>query len=68
VPATSTHALTNATLPYLVEVAVRGATEAARLDLALAHGVNTEAGHVVNRVVAEALGVAAGTPSYRSAR
>lgn len=68
VPATSTHALTNATLPYLVEVAVHGATEAARLDLALAHGINTEGGEVVNSVVAEALGVAAGTPSFAEAR
>jgi alanine dehydrogenase len=64
VPATSTHALTNATLPYLVEVAVHGATEACRRDAALAPGLNTEHGHVVNAVVAEALGVPAGTPSY----
>lgn len=68
VPATSTHALTNATLPYLVEVAVHGATEAARLDPALAHGINTEGGKVVNPVVAEALGIAPGTPSYAEAR
>ena len=64
VPATSTHALTNATLPYLVEVAVHGATEACRRDPALAHGLNTEAGQVVNSVVAEALGAAAGMPSH----
>ena len=60
VPATSTHALTNATLPYLVEVAVHGATEACRRDPALAPGLNTEGGQVVNAVVAEALGVPAG--------
>jgi alanine dehydrogenase len=64
VPATSTHALTNATLSYLVDVAVHGAPEACRRDPALAHGLNTESGQVVNAVVAEALGVAAGTPSY----
>ena len=64
VPATSTHALTNATLPYLVEVAVHGATEACRRDPALAHGLNTEAGHVVNTVVADSLGVPDGTPSH----
>ena len=63
VPATSTHALTNATLPYLVEVAMHGTTEAARLDPTLARGLNTEAGQIVNPVVAEALGVPAGTPS-----
>lgn len=66
VPATSTHALTNATLPYLVEVAVHGVTEAARRDPVLAHGLNTEAGRVVNPVVAEALGVEAGPPSYEA--
>jgi len=64
VPATSTHALTNATLPYLVEVAVHGATEACRRDPALAPGLNTEGGQVVNAVVAEALDVPAGTPSH----
>ena len=64
VPATSTHALTNATLPYLVEVAVHGGTEACRRDPALAPGLNTEHGQVVNAVVAEALGVAAGKPSH----
>jgi alanine dehydrogenase len=64
VPATSTHALTNATLPYLVEVAVHGPTEACRRDRTLAPGLNTEGGQVVNPVVAEALGVPAGTPSY----
>jgi len=55
VPATSTHALTNATLPYLVDVAVHGAEEACRRDPALAHGLNTKAGEVVNAAVAEAL-------------
>jgi alanine dehydrogenase len=64
VPATSTHALTNATLPYLTEVAVHGAVEACRRDPALAHGLNTEGGQVVNAVVAEALGVAAGQASH----
>jgi alanine dehydrogenase len=64
VPASSTHALTNATLPYLVEVAVHGATEACRRDAALAHGLNTEGGQVVHPVVAESLGVPSGTPSH----
>ena len=43
---------------------MHGATEACRRDPALAHGLNTEAGQVVNSVVAEALGVTAGTPSH----
>jgi len=64
VPATSTHALTNATLPYLVEVAVHGATEACKRDPALAPGLNTEGGQVVNAVVAEALGLPAGAATH----
>ena len=64
VPATSTLALTNATLPYLVEVAVHGATEACRRDPSLAHGLNTESGQIVNPVVAEALGVPVATPRH----
>ena len=42
VPYTSTYALTNATLPYVLEVAVSGALEAIE-DPALAHGLNTAA-------------------------
>lgn len=56
VPYTSTYALTNATLPYLLDVALRGPADAARHDPALAHGVNTVAGAVTNPVVAESLG------------
>jgi alanine dehydrogenase len=56
VPHTSTYALTNATLPYLVDLAVRGPLVAARADAALGLGVNTMGGHVVNAVVAQALG------------
>ncbi|MGE0309174.1 MAG: alanine dehydrogenase, partial [Acidimicrobiia bacterium] len=55
VPFTSTYALTNATLPFIAEVA-RGPQEAARRDLALAHGFNCVGGAVTNAVVAEALG------------
>jgi alanine dehydrogenase len=56
VPHTSTYALTNATLPYQVELAVWGAAAAARRDAALAHGFNTVGGHVTNAPVAEFLG------------
>src|SRR5918994_1083923 len=56
VPNTSTYALTNVTLPYLAELARHGVVEAVRRDPALAHGVNTAGGQVVNAVVAEALG------------
>jgi alanine dehydrogenase len=57
VPHTSTYALTNATLPYIQDVAVHGPAEASRRDPAMAFGVNTVAGHVTNEPVAEFLGV-----------
>jgi alanine dehydrogenase len=57
VPRTSTYALTNATLPYVVELADDGVLEAVRRDPALAHGMNTCRGRVTNKAVAEALGV-----------
>ncbi len=55
VPNTSTYALTNVTLPYLSELSSRGVAAAVREDPALALGVNTMGGHVVNPAVAEAL-------------
>ena len=58
VPHTSTYALTNATLPYQLEVALHGAGGAARRDMAVAHGINTVAGQVTNAPVAEFLGLA----------
>jgi alanine dehydrogenase len=56
VPHTSTHALTNATLPHLAELARFGAIDAVHRDRSLARGVNTAGGHIVNAAVAEALG------------
>jgi alanine dehydrogenase len=56
VPHTSTYALTNATLPYQLEVARHGVAEACRRDEALSHGLNTFAGSVTNAPVAEFLG------------
>ena len=55
VPHTSTHALTNATLPYLAELAKFGAAQAVQRDAALSMGLNTAAGVVTNAAVAEAL-------------
>ncbi|MDR3080318.1 MAG: alanine dehydrogenase, partial [Streptomyces sp.] len=57
VPNTSTYALTNATLPYIVELANRGWVEALRRDSALAKGLNTHDGKVVYKGVADALGM-----------
>ena len=56
VPHTSTYALTNATLPYIQDVAVHGPAEACRRDPAIAFGVNTVVGLVTNEPVAEFLG------------
>jgi alanine dehydrogenase len=56
VPNTSTHALTNATLPYLVELARLGPAAAAAADPALARGFNTHRGVITNDAVAEAIG------------
>lgn len=56
VPHTSTHALTNATLPHLTELARLGVAEAISRDPALARGVNITGGVFTNAAVAEALG------------
>lgn len=58
VPHTSTYALTNATLPYIADVAVHGPLGAAHRDPALAAGINTVAGAITNAPVAEFLGAA----------
>ncbi len=57
VPRTSTFALTNVTLPYLLDIARKGFDAACREDAALARGVNTHAGHVTCAPVAEAQGL-----------
>jgi alanine dehydrogenase len=62
VPHTSTYALTNATLPYQLEVALHGAIGAARRDPSIAHGLNTIGGQHTNAIVAESLGATAADP------
>lgn len=56
VPHTSTHALTNATLPYVTALARRGVGDAVRAGGALAAGLNTIGGGIVHAGVAGALG------------
>ena len=58
VPYTSTHALTNSTLPYVLELASQGLAGAVARDPTLGPGVNLVAGEVVSRPVAEAHGLA----------
>ena len=56
VPETSTRALTNATLPYVIALAEKGWEAATAADAALAKGLNVQAGRVTNAGVAAALG------------
>jgi alanine dehydrogenase len=57
VPHTSTYALSNATLPYVLELARHGWREAVVADDALAEGVNIVNGAVTYGPVAESLGL-----------
>ena len=54
VPETSTAALTNATLPYVVALADKGWIDALQDDPALARGLNAHEGIITNEGVAEA--------------
>lgn len=57
VPRTSTFALTNATLPYALKLANKGFIEAITSDPGLKEGVNTYAGKLTYKAVAEAQGL-----------
>src|SRR5262249_4697341 len=56
VPRTSTFALTNATLPYALELANKGVVPALRGNLALAKGLNVWQGRIIHPGVAESVG------------
>jgi alanine dehydrogenase len=58
VPHTSTYALTNVTLPYVVELAQLGWRDALRADPVLAKGLNTHEGALTCQPVAQAHGLA----------
>jgi alanine dehydrogenase len=57
VPKTATTGLTNATVPYALQIASKGCAQALRDNPALQKGVNTFHGHVTNVGVAHALDV-----------
>jgi alanine dehydrogenase len=59
VPRSSTHALTNATLPWALEIADKGLSDALADNCALARGVNLARGRVVHPAVAKAFGMEA---------
>ena len=63
VPHTSTYALTNATLPYVRAIANQGWKAACSADGALALGLNSHAGELLNQGVAEAHGLTAKLPA-----
>jgi alanine dehydrogenase len=57
VPRTSTYALTNATMPYVLKLADKGWQEACRGDGALAKGLSTHEGGLLSEQVATDLGL-----------
>ncbi|WP_106400798.1 alanine dehydrogenase [Actinocorallia populi] len=59
VPNTSTYALTNATLPYVVALADKGWRRASNEDRSLALGLNTHGGRLTNAPVGQAVGIEA---------
>jgi alanine dehydrogenase len=56
VPITSTFALTNATLPYVLSLADNGVKQACLADPGLIPGINVIKGQIANEPVAEAVG------------
>jgi len=57
VPITSTYALTNATLPYVIELAELGVEDALARSPGLSMGLNVKDGTITHPAVAEALGL-----------
>ena len=56
VPRTSTQALNNVTLPYVLKLADLGPVEAIRSDPGLQNGMSVRRGHITEPAVADALG------------
>jgi alanine dehydrogenase len=63
VPRTSTFALTNATMPYVLKLADKGWRDACKSDPALAKGLSTHEGLLLNDHVGEALNLPATDPA-----
>jgi alanine dehydrogenase len=62
VPHTSTFGLTNATFPYLMQLANKGLERACKENAAIREGVNTFEGQITYRAVAESQNKAWGAP------
>jgi alanine dehydrogenase len=58
---TSTYALCNVTLPYVLQLAKKGLARAMSENVGLAEGVNVREGQVTNPAVAETFGLACAT-------
>jgi len=56
VPRTSTYALNNATLPFVLEIARKGGREAVKTNAHLANGLTVADGHIAHEQVAHDLG------------
>ena len=63
VPRTSTYALTNATMPYVLKLADKGWRAACQSDPALAAGLSTHEGALLSEQVAADLGIAHTDPA-----
>ncbi|MCU0730714.1 MAG: alanine dehydrogenase [Hyphomonas sp.] len=57
VPRTSTYALNNATLPFVMQIANKGARAAINADRHLANGLTVDGGAIAHKLVARDLGV-----------
>ena len=66
VPRTSTFALSNATLPYALQLANKGAERAMAENAALLGGLSVYKGDIVNQAVAEAQGLVYVPPRFDS--
>ena len=62
VPRTSTYALNNATLPFVLALADKGWRQALRDDAHLRNGLNVAGGKVTYRQIADDLGYAYSDP------
>ena len=56
VPRTSTYALNNATLPFVLQIANKGTRAAINENSHLAHGLTVDAGKIAHQAVAHDLG------------
>ena len=64
VPRTSTYALNNATLPFVLEIARKGGREAVKTNPHLAEGLTVADGHIAHEQVARDLGMAFKRPDW----